>query len=119
MKIIFDQNVPRALARNLGPHQVTRSAEKGWQELKNGDLLAAAEAAGFDLLITCDQNLEYQQNLTGRKIAIIALSTNNWPLIRERAEAVVTAVAKAKPGTYRTVDCGVFRKAKRSTGRGS
>jgi len=85
LKVLFDQNVPRALGRHLAAHQVTRSAEMGWQELKNGDLLKTAEDSGFDLLLTCDRNLEYQQRMTDRKIAIVALSTNNWPLIRMRA----------------------------------
>jgi hypothetical protein len=94
-------------------HEATRSAELGWQELKNGDLIAAAEEGGFNLLITCDQNLEYQQRVAGRKIAIIALSTNNWPLIRTRTAEVLRAVEGAERGTYLCVDCGVFRKTRR------
>jgi len=80
------------------------------QELSNGELLRAAEDGGFDLLLTCDRNLEYQQTVTGRKIAIVALSTNNWPLIRMRAADVAVAVDGAMPGMYRTVECGVFRR---------
>jgi hypothetical protein len=112
--MLFDQNVPRALGRFLAGHQVTRSAEMGWQELKNGDLMRAAEEGGFDLLLTCDQNLEYQQRVTGRRIAVVVLSTNNWPLIRERAGDVASAIDSAMPGTYHFVDCGVFRRTKRT-----
>jgi predicted nuclease of predicted toxin-antitoxin system len=110
LRILFDQNVPRALGRHLGPHQITRSAERGWQELRNGDLLKAAEEDGFELLLTCDRNLEHQQRVVGRGVAIIALSTNNWPLIRIHAEEVAKVVESARPGTYFAVDCGVFRR---------
>jgi hypothetical protein len=113
LRVLFDQNVPRALGRFLAGHEVTRSAEAGWQELKNGDLIRAAEEGGFNLLVTCDRNLEYQQKVTGRRIAIIALSTNNWPLIRTRTANVLRAVEDAGPGTYLSVDCGAFRKARR------
>ena len=113
MRIVFDQNVPRALGQFLIGHQVTRSAEMGWQELKNGDLIKAAEEKKFDLLVTCDRNLEYQQKVEGRKIAIVALSTNNWRVIRSRVREVVQAVDGARLGTYLSVDCGVFRKTRR------
>jgi hypothetical protein len=96
--------------------QVVRSAEKGWQELRNGELLLVAEGEEFHLLLTCDRNLEYQQRVTGRKIAIVALSTNNWPLIRGHIEKVVLAVGSVESGTYLPVDCGVFRRKRRSLG---
>ena len=113
MRILFDQNVPRALGRFLAGREVTRSVEVGWQELKNGDLIRAAEEGGFNLLLTCDRNLEYQQKVTGRRIAIIALSTNNWPLIRTHTAKMLDAVESAEPGTYLSVDCGTFRRARR------
>ena len=114
MKILFDQNVPRRLETYLIGHEVVRSAERGWEELRNGELLLKAEEARFDLLITCDQNLQYQQRVTGRKIGIIALSTNNWPLIRTRVDAVVNAVDSLDAGAYIMVDCGAFRRKRRS-----
>lgn len=104
--------MPRALGRLLVDHQVTRSAELGWQELRNGDLIRAAEEGGFEMLLTCDRNWEYQQRVTGRRIAIVSLSTNNWPLIRERAGEVARAADGAEPGTYVAVDCGAFRRGK-------
>jgi len=110
LKILFDQNVPRNLERHLGSHKVIRAAEMGWEELKNGDLLAAAEGGLFDLLLTCDQNLEHQQKVIGRRIAILALSTNNWPLIREHLAKISAAVDSAILGTYFVVDCGTFRR---------
>jgi hypothetical protein len=111
--VLFDQNTPRGLARHLIGHSVTRSAEVGWQRLKNGYLLRAAEASGFDLLLTCDRNLGYQQNVTGRAIGIVALSTNNWPLIRMHLAEIVSSVNESTVGSYRRVECGVFVKKRR------
>ena len=112
MKILFDQNTPRNFVHHLQGHQVQRAAQLDWEELKNGDLLHAAEANGFDLFLTCDRNLEYQQNLRARHIAIVALSTNNWPLIESQIEHVKTAVNAALPGSYVVVECGQFSKKK-------
>lgn len=80
MRILFDQGVPVPLRRELPDHDIRTAAEIGWSDLANGDLLNAAESL-FDLLITTDQNLRYQQNLTGRKIAILVLKTTSWPRI--------------------------------------
>jgi hypothetical protein len=83
LKILFDGNTPAPLARFLRGHEVVRADELGWQGLENGALLDAAEQAGFDLLLTCDQNVRYQQNFTGRKLALVVLSSNHWPTLRE------------------------------------
>jgi hypothetical protein len=114
LRILFDQNVPRALASYLTEHEVVRSAELGWEELRNGELLLKAEEAVFDTLITCDQNLEYQQRVIGRRVAIVALSTNNWPIMRVRIKSVVSAVNAVRPGTYIAVDCGRFQPQRRA-----
>lgn len=90
-----------------------RAAQMGWQEIKNGDLLQMAEREAFDVFLTCDRNLEYQQNLRVRKISIVTLTTNNWPLIKLHVERVKEAVNAAAPGSYRVVDCGLFNKRKR------
>ena len=74
MRVLFDQNAPRPLARFLVNHQVIRAAELGWSELRNGDLLSAAEEGGFDLFVTADRNLAYQQNLKDRKLAIVVFA---------------------------------------------
>ncbi|MBZ5723763.1 MAG: hypothetical protein LAP87_02095 [Acidobacteriia bacterium] len=74
MKILFDANTPAPLARFLRGHHVERADELGWQGLENGALLDAAEQAGFDLLLTCDQNAPYQQNFASRKLAVVILS---------------------------------------------
>jgi hypothetical protein len=78
--------------------------ERGWDRLVNGELIAVAEAAGFDLLLTTDKNIRYQQNLTGRKIAFVVLGNQQWPTLRRYVEKVVAAVDAATPGSYTEVE---------------
>ena len=101
MKILFDQGTPAPLRRSLSGHSVTTAFEKGWAKLSNGDLLREAERE-FDLLITTDQNLRYQQNLAGRRIAVLVLPTTSWPRIQLHQTEVATAVERIKPGDYVT-----------------
>jgi hypothetical protein len=90
MLVLFDNGTPRTLARYLiDHHAVTEARARGWDELENGALLNAAEAAGFDVLVTTDKNLSYQQNLSGRKIAIVVLGQGQWSLIKARVSEVV------------------------------
>ncbi len=103
MRLLLDQDVPGPLARLLTGHEVVRAAQMGWGELGNGALLAAAEASGFAAMVTSDQNIRYQQNLAGRRIALVVLPTNNWPLLRDHAAAVLNAVEAARPGSYEAV----------------
>jgi hypothetical protein len=100
LKVLFDQNTPRPLARFLARHQVIRSAELGRSSLNNGELLLAAERDGFDVMVTADRNLAYQQNLQERAIAIVVLPSGRWPEIEPHASAVAAAVDDAKPGRY-------------------
>ena len=79
------------------------SRDQGWDELSNGELLTAAEAAGFEVLVTTDKNIRYQQNLTGRKIAIVVLGKGRWRLIRPMLAQVALAVNAATPGSYTEV----------------
>jgi hypothetical protein len=75
MRILFDHGTPSGIARGLAGHEVTEAIERGWDRISNGELLKAAEAAGFDLLLTTDKRIRYQQNLTNRKIANIILKS--------------------------------------------
>ena len=100
MRILFDQGTPVPLRRYLHPHDVDTAAELAWSELQNGELLASAEKQGFDLLITTDQNLRYQQNLKERVIGIIVLKTTSWPRIKERVSEVAAAVNDLPVGGY-------------------
>jgi len=103
MLILFDQATPVPLRRHLAGHTVRTAAQQGWDRLKNGDLLAVAELGGFDLLITTDKNMSYQQNLDGRKIAILVLGQQQWPSLKPHARIVVDAVASVRPGSYTEV----------------
>lgn len=104
MKILFDANTPAPLARFLRGHEVVRADELGWQGLENGALLDAAENAGFDLLLTCDQNVRYQQNLTGRKLALVVLTSNHWPTLRPVAARIANAVDFVQTGQLIRID---------------
>lgn len=105
MLILFDNGTPRTLARFLiGQHLVTEARALGWAELENGELLNPAEGAGFQVLVTTDKNLGYQQNLAGRKIAVVVLGLGRWSLIKPHVAKVVAAVGSATPGSFIEVD---------------
>ena len=88
----------------LEGHTVRTAAQQGWDKLKNGELLNAAEEAGFDILLTTDKNIRYQQNLAGRRIAIVVLGQQQWPRLRPHIERVIEAVNAATPGSLVEVD---------------
>ena len=104
MRILFDQATPVPLRPHLAGHTVRTAAEQGWDRLRNGDLLAAAEAAGFDLLLTTDRNMQYQQSLEGRKIAVVILSRQQWPHLRPFVQLAIDAVNAAKPGSFAEIE---------------
>ena len=103
MKLLFDQGTPVPLRNYLVNHTVETAYELGWSSLKNGDLLTRAEAGGFDALITTDQNLRYQQNLTVRKISVVVLLTTNWPRIRKHITLVVQVIDRLHLGSYEEI----------------
>jgi predicted nuclease of predicted toxin-antitoxin system len=103
MRILFDQGTPVPLRRFLPDHQVATAYEQGWSNLKNGDLLKVAEEM-FHLLITTDQNLRYQQNLDGRRLAVLVLPTTNWPEIQQHVQQVQDAANGMQPGGYRELE---------------
>jgi len=102
--ILLDNNVPRGLALALTSHTVTEAREHGWATLKNGDLLTVAEEAGFEVLVTSDKSIRYQQNLMGRKIALVVLSQGRWELVRRKLAEIAASVAAAAPGSYTEVE---------------
>ena len=104
MKIILDESVPQKLRLLIDGHMVVTTWFQGWSGLKNGALLTAAEEAGFDLFITADQEISYQQNLTGRKMALLVLSTNNWDFVKAAASKIMAAVNAITPGSYTEID---------------
>ena len=104
MRVLFDQGTPVPLRYSLAHHEVTTAYELGWSTLKNGELLDAAERAGFEVLVTTDLNLRYQQNLDSRRIAVVVLSTPSWPRVQRAVEEVVRAIDAASPGSYTEVE---------------
>jgi hypothetical protein len=104
MLILFDQNVPRRIRKFLTGHQVRVFPDLGWERLRNGVLLSAAESHGHDVMVTCDQNIRYQQNLSGRKIALVVLGSNLWPLLKEHLPEIVSAVNDARVGSYAFIE---------------
>lgn len=103
MKIVFDQGTPVPLRWQLVGHTITTAYEQGWATLTNGALLDAAEGAGYDVLITTDQNLRYQQNLAGRRLALVVLQSTSWPRIRTRIAAIQAVLDMIVPGTYHEI----------------
>ena len=103
MLILFDQGTPVGIRNSLSGHVVRTARQQGWSTLLNGELLSAAEQAGFDVLLTTDKNLAYQQNLSNRQIAIVALGRNRWSLIQPVLQRIADAVNDAKPGSYTLV----------------
>lgn len=96
--VLLDHNVPRGVRRILAAHDVRTTREMGWDALTNGELLSAAEAAGFAVLVTADRNIRHQQNLAPRTLALVVLGTNVWPVLRGEGERIAEAVARAGPG---------------------
>jgi hypothetical protein len=101
--VLFDQGTPAPLRRLLDLHTIGTAYERGWSTLTNGELLRAAEAAGFTVMVTTDANLKYQQNLNARRIAVVVLSTISWPRIRSAAALIANAIDAAGIGSYTEV----------------
>ena len=100
MNVLFDQGTPAPLRKYLTSHQVSTAYELGWQTLTNGDLLKQAELSGFEVLVTTDQNLKYQQNLSSRVIAIVVLTSTSWPRIQKILQEIAIAVENSKSNGY-------------------
>jgi hypothetical protein len=103
MLILFDQGTPVPIAKFLLGHLVKTAHQQGWDTLVNGELLRRAEEAGFDVLLTTDKSLVYQQNLKARKIAIVVLGRNRWSIVKLVIPQIVAALNAAAPGSYAIV----------------
>ena len=104
MRVLLDHSVPAPLRHHLPGHEVIEAAAIGWERLSNGKLLAEAEADGFEVFVTSDKNLRYQQNLSGRRIALVILGQGQWPAIRPYVGRVRDAVNAAQPSSFVEVD---------------
>jgi hypothetical protein len=104
MLVLLDQGTPVPIRPFLIGHTVETAAQRGWDKLKNGELLEAAEEASFEVLVIPDKNIRYQQNLALRRIALVVLGNPQWPVLSQHVERVVKAVNAAQPGSYTVVD---------------
>jgi hypothetical protein len=104
MLILFDQGTPVGIRNSLPGHVVKTAREQGWSALLNGELLRAAEEAGFEVLLTTDKNLIYQQNLSARKIAIVVLGNSRWTLVEPALQRISDAINAARPASYTLVE---------------
>jgi hypothetical protein len=100
MRILFDQGTPAPLRDHLSGHDVKLAFELGWSTLQNGELLNAAENGGFEVFVTTDKNLRYQQNLTHRKIALIVLSAPSWPRVQNIAHDIAKVLETINANDY-------------------
>lgn len=115
MKVLFDHNLPHKLRTSLdtiGNHEIVTASYMGWGNLTNGELLRTAEESGIEVLVTGDRSLRYEQNLTGRRLAIVTLPTNNWPTVKNYLPQILAAIDSAVPGSVQAVDCGTFSRKK-------
>ena len=103
MRILFDKGTPRPLRRRLFGHEVETSVERGWDTLANGVLMDRAEEAGFDVLLTTDQSIRYQQNMSNRQIAVVVLMNTSWPRMARNTEVVRIALEGLQPGELKDV----------------
>jgi hypothetical protein len=99
MRILFDQGTPAPLRRALSGHDVATAYEMGWSQLTNGSLLKEAEAL-FDAFVTTDQSLQYQQNFTGRRLAILTLWTTSWPKLQRHLPEIIAAIENLNSGDF-------------------
>ena len=102
--ILLDESVPAALRRLLPGHDVRSTIYMGWSGLMNGELIAGAEADAFEILITADQSIRYQQNMTDRRLILIVLDTNFWPAIRAAYQPILEAIEAASPSAYASIN---------------
>jgi hypothetical protein len=109
---LLDENLDHRLRKHLGSHEVFTASFMGWSGFQNGTLLQAAQDDGFDVLVTGDQTLGYEQSLTGRRLAIVALSSVEWRIIKEYLTQILAAVDSAAPGSFQRVECGSFSRKK-------
>ena len=103
MRILFDHGTPAPLIPFLEGHTVTKARDAGWDRLVNGELLKAAEQAGFEVLLTTDKNMAAQQNLKGRTIAIVVLGNSQWRIVQRYVRRIASSVNDATPGSYAEV----------------
>ena len=108
--MLLDENLDHRLHNHLGAHEIVTVAYRGWAGLKNGELLRTAEESGIEIFLTGDQTLALEQNLAARKIAIVVLSSIEFPILKNSLSLIIAAIDGAMPGSLQAVECGSFRR---------
>jgi hypothetical protein len=116
-RVLFDHSAPAPLARFLPRFDVTLTEQMGWTRLHTGDLLSRAEEAGFDVLLSGDKSMKAEQNMRARKIALLYMSDNHWPIVKNHVTAIIQALEEITLGEIRQVFCGRFVARKFRTHR--
>jgi hypothetical protein len=112
VKVLLDENLDHRLRTHLAGHEVFTVRYQGWDGLKNGRLLRAAEDAAFDVLVTGDQSLRHEQKVSTLRLAVMALSTVEWRIFKDFLPQIASAIDSASPGSFQVVQCGQFRRKK-------
>jgi putative NIF3 family GTP cyclohydrolase 1 type 2 len=110
VRVLLDENITHKLRLALTGFETFTVQYMGFAGLKNGELLKQAEASGFDVFITGDKTLEYEQDMRNRKIAVVSLSAPHWQIVKPHVDRVILAVEKAMPGSFTRVECGLFSR---------
>ena len=103
MRILFDHNTPRPLRRYLPEHTVETASERGWEAIRNGSLLDNAEREGYEIVISADQSMSYQQNIARRQLGLVVLLSNRWSDVELRVDDIRAALEGIQPGELREV----------------
>jgi hypothetical protein len=113
LRILFDKNIPYSLRRHLTVYEVKTAEEEGWGQIANGSLIRCAEEAGYQVFLTCDQNVRYQQNLTRRTISMVVLGWNIWPGIQPKLGEIMQALQRVVPGSFEFIEIAPLPKRRR------
>jgi hypothetical protein len=112
VKVLLDENLAQRLRKNLGTHEVFTVGYLGWAGLRNGELLRIAEESGIEVFLTGDRTLLHEQNLEGRNLGIVALSSVEWDILKDYLPIIIAAIDRALPSTFQEVVCGTFSRNK-------
>jgi hypothetical protein len=112
-RVLFDKNVPYPLKQYLIGYQVQMVEDEGWAQISNGELIGRAEQSGYGIMVTCDQNIQYQQNLTQRKISLLVLGSNIWPSVKPRIAEITAALKRVSPGSFEFIEIAAPPKQRR------
>jgi hypothetical protein len=116
LRVLFDKNVPYSLKRYLIGCQVQTAEDEGWEQVSNGELIDRAEQAGYQVMLTCDQSIQYQQNLTHRKISLVVLGSNIWPSVKPKIADITATLKRVSPGSFEFIEIAAPPKLRRLRG---